>query len=124
MGHLTALRATDHPQRWLAVVMTVLSLGLLAPAASARQPRLRVPVGFTVQTYTTGLQGARLMAVAPNGDVFVSETRTGRVVVLPDRNRDGRPERVSVFASGLNRPHGLAFHGAFLYVANTNAVVR
>ena len=64
------------------------------------------------------------MAIAPNDDVFVSETKTGRVVVLPDRNHDGKSDGVFIFASGLNRPHGLAFHTGFLYVANTNAVVR
>ena len=72
----------------------------------------------------SGITKARFMAIAPNGDVFVSETKTGRVVVLPDRNHDGKSDGVFIFASGLNRPHGLAFHTGFLYVANTNAVVR
>ncbi len=105
---------------WIAGVF----LALTVNASAARNPQLRVPAGFSVQTYATGLKGVRLMALAPNGDLFVSETKAGRVLVLPDRNHDGRPDRAVVFASGLNRPHGLAFHGGFLYVANTNAVLR
>ncbi len=105
---------------WIAGIL----LSLIVSVNEARSPQLHVPAGFSVQTYASGLKGVRLMALAPNGDLFVSETRAGRVLVLPDRNHDGRPDRVLTFAAGLNRPHGLAFHGGYLYVANTNAALR
>jgi glucose/arabinose dehydrogenase len=43
--------------------------------------------------------------------------REGRILVLPDENGDGVADRTVVYASGLGRPHGLAFHGPDLFVA-------
>ena len=53
------------------------------------------------------------MALAPNGDVFVAEPArgNGKITVLRDADQDGVAETRETFASGLNRPFGLAFHG-------------
>jgi glucose/arabinose dehydrogenase len=90
--------------------------------------QLKVPQGFEIRQLTSGLQGPRLMRVAPNGDIFVSESGAGRITVLrpaPDHSSVGTKE---VFASGLNRPFGIAFYPAnnpqWVYVANTDSVVR
>jgi glucose/arabinose dehydrogenase len=68
------------------------------------------------------------MALAPNGDVFVAEpgpqANTGRILVLRDRDNDGRADERFVFATGLMQPFGMAFWKDYFYVANTNAVVR
>ncbi len=54
----------------------------------------------------------------------------GRIKVLRDADGDGKPETVSVFASGLRQPFGLAFYPpspaapTHLYVGNTGSVVR
>ena len=85
---------------------------------------LRLPEGFRIATYASGFQKVRFMTFAPNGDLFVSDTGAGRVYALPDRDKDGKPDAKLVFAEGLRQPHGLEFHGGFLYVANTDAVVR
>nr|WP_237725012.1 sorbosone dehydrogenase family protein [Deinococcus alpinitundrae] len=61
------------------------------------------------------------MVVAPNGDVFLSDTGAGKVYVLRGK---AKADSQQVFAQGLNQPHGLAFHGNYLYVANTDGVVR
>ncbi len=85
---------------------------------------LRVPAGFRANIYANGLRHARWLAVAPNGDVFVAETGAGRITVLGDADRDGVAERRAVFADGLDRPHGMAFHGGHLYVGEPTRVVR
>lgn len=85
---------------------------------------LTLPPGFQASVYASGMKKPRLMALAPNGDLFVTDSAAGRVYVLPDRDADGQPERREVFAEGLNGPHGLEFQGDFLYVANTDRVVR
>ncbi|GGR05924.1 sorbosone dehydrogenase [Deinococcus ruber] len=85
---------------------------------------LTLPAGFHAAIYATGFKKPRLMALAPNGDVFVSDDSTGQVSVLLDRNHDGTLDAQQVFASGLNKPSSLVFHGGFLYVANTDAIVR
>ena len=88
----------------------------------------RVPDGFAVQEFARDLSQPRAIVTAPNGDVFVAESRANRVRVLRDANHDGKPELSEVFAGGLNRPFGIAFHPPgpepkFLYIGNTDAVV-
>ncbi len=89
------------------------------------QPRqLNVPPGFEVSVFAAGLGDPRFMAFSPDGDLYVSVPYEGKVLVLPDRDHDGVPDSVQTFASGLNRPHGLAWHDGYLYIANTDSVVR
>lgn len=79
----------------------------------------QVPQGFTVSLFAGGLGKPRFLAVAPNGDVFVSESDFGKITVLAQRG--GHLKRAT-FASGFAQPHGLAFHDGALYVADTQAV--
>ena len=90
----------------------------------AANDSLTVPDGFEVNLFASGLEHPRWMAIAPNGDVFLSETREGRITVLRDEDQDGVAEIIETFASGYNRPHGLAFLGDYLYVADLQAVWR
>ncbi len=91
-------------------------------ARGHRKPK--APPGFTVRLFAEGLRHARLLTVAPNGDVFIAESRADRITALRDTNGDGRADRRSTFAEGLSSPSGLAFHGDNLYVADVNAVWR
>ena len=91
---------------------------------SALDGKLQVPAGFKVGQYVTGLAGVRFMAVSPDGAIYASQPRRGRVVRLADANHDGVADAVVEVATGLNQPHGLAFHKGALYVANTNGVVK
>lgn len=91
--------------------------------------KLRLPPGFKIETYTTDVQAPREMKLAPNGDIFLSETQMGRVVVLRPSADGTRPATIETFAQGLDLPNGLAFypsgsHPKWLYVAETNRVVR
>lgn len=86
---------------------------------------LKLPSGFKVSLYASGFERPRFMALSPNNDLFVSDPTAGTVSVLQDRNKDGKPDgKPTVYAGNLNQPHGLAFHDGFLYVANTDSVVR
>jgi glucose/arabinose dehydrogenase len=87
------------------------------------------PKGFKVGLYTTGLDNPRLIRTAPNGDFFVAETEKGNVMIFRGITADGKPNTTSIFASGLNEPFGIAFyppgpHPNWLYIGNTNEVVR
>ena len=82
------------------------------------------PPGFTVSAFATGLADPRWMAVAPNGDVFLTEPTPGKVVVLRDKTGAGHGQVMATFASGFSLPHGLAFHDGALYVADLKAVYR
>jgi len=85
--------------------------------------KLRTPRGIVVTEFAK-VPGARAMAVAPDGSVYVSLPRRGEIVRLVDANGDGVAESQDVAVSGLNRPHGMAFRDGWFYIANTDGVVR
>ena len=89
----------------------------------------QAPAGFKVELYATGLTNPRLIRTAPNGDLFVAESATGRIKVLRGISKDGKAESVEIFAAGLRMPFGIAFYPPgpnpkFVYVGNTDSVVR
>jgi len=89
----------------------------------------QAPAGFKVEQVATGLENARQVVTAPNGDLFLSESTAGRVRVLRGLSKEGKIEANYVFASGLTMPYGIAFYPPgptpeYVYVGNTNSVVR
>src|SRR3954471_17491209 len=90
----------------------------------------RVPAGFKIEQYASGFSYPRYLLTAPNGDIFVTESRENSIKVLRDTEADGKPDITETFAnSGMTKPFGIAFYPPgpdpqFLYVANTNGVVR
>jgi glucose/arabinose dehydrogenase len=98
-----------------------------------RQPagaQPRVPAGFKIEQFASGFSYPRYLATAPNGDIFVTESNQNSVKILRDTDGDGKPDLTETFANtGMNKPFGIAFYPPgpepqFLYVANTNGVVR
>jgi glucose/arabinose dehydrogenase len=87
--------------------------------------RFRLPGGFKINVFAKRLDDPRWLAVAPNGDVFVSEPKADSVVLLRDGDGNGVAEVVRPYVStGLDRPHGLAFRSGWLYVADLRGVQR
>lgn len=91
--------------------------------------KLAVPAGFKVELFAKGLNGGRIVRVAPNGDIFIAETRANRIRVLRAADGATAPTADDIFAEGLDRPFGIAFYpnGAepeWVYFANNNSVVR
>ena len=87
------------------------------------------PAGFKVDLYADGLSNPRLIRTAPNGDLFLAESEPGEIKVVRGVSPDGRAALVQRFASGLNKPFGIAFYPPgdapkWIYVADTDSVVR
>ena len=109
--------------------------------------------GLAVAALARDLEHPRWLYVLPNGDVLVAETnaparpddgkgiraffmkalmrRAGagvpsanRITLLRDNDGDGVAETRATFVAGLNSPFGMALVGEYLYVANTDAVLR
>ncbi|MGB0065591.1 MAG: sorbosone dehydrogenase family protein, partial [Terracidiphilus sp.] len=68
------------------------------------------PTGFKVELYTTGLDNPRLIRFAPNGDLFLAESETGKIKVFRGVDANGQPQQTSFFATGLHQPFGIAFY--------------
>ncbi|HEX4113939.1 MAG TPA: PQQ-dependent sugar dehydrogenase [Stellaceae bacterium] len=89
----------------------------------------KAPAGFTVRLFTDKLEGPRLIRIAPNGDIFVAESRAGRIAVLRAGGDGGKPTETSTFTEGLDGPFGIAFYPPgpdpqFVYIGDTDGVVR
>jgi glucose/arabinose dehydrogenase len=105
------------------------------------------PAGFVVTKFAEGMKSPRNIVIAPNGDVIVVLSNSQRtkveqadneitgkaksevqgksvntVMLFRDANKDGTPEVVSTFLTGLNQPYGATFIGNSFYVANTDGV--
>src|SRR5207244_7872385 len=89
----------------------------------------KVPPGFKIELYASGFRDPRFLLTAPNGDIFVVESRANQIRVLRDINGDGKPDVTETFAErNLNKPFGIAFYQPgdtpqLLYVAITTAVL-
>lgn len=90
-------------------------------------PTLQVPEGFTVNVFAEGLESPRWLALTPDGDVLVTETRENRIRLLKDINGDGVADQKTPFAdasNGLDIPFGMAFAPGYFFLGNTAAVRR
>jgi len=98
------------------------------PSKRVPQPadaKLFLPQGFKINVFAEGnFREPRWMALAPNGDVFLADSRANSIIVLRDKNRDGVAEERFVFSDKLSQPFGMAFHKDWFYVANTDSIVR
>jgi glucose/arabinose dehydrogenase len=52
------------------------------PATDQRIAALKVPQGFEVKAFAKDLKNIRIIAVAPNGDIYVSRREQGDVLLL------------------------------------------
>ena len=87
------------------------------------------PKGFKVDLYATGLDNPRLLRTAPNGDIFLAESETGKIRVFRGVDASGKAKETSVFTEGLHQPFGIAFYPSgnkpmWIYIGDTDGIVR
>ena len=87
---------------------------------------ISLPPGFAIGVFAQGLNKPRMMAIGPDGALYVADRGNNRVVRLADTNQDGQADGIQVVASGLNQPSSLAFNpnDNSLYVAETTRIWR
>lgn len=109
----------------------------------------KAPDGFVVEKFADGFENPRWIYITPNGDVLVAESNSNhsfiekvggfilgasrsnnlrhsadRITMLRDTNKDGITDQKETLLTGLNQPFGMLVIDKWLYVANTNALVR
>src|SRR6266498_3502409 len=92
-----------------------------APEDKLPIPQLKLPKGFKIEVYASGIANARSLRLGDKGTVFVSNRLLDKVYAIVDRN--GKRE-AKVIASGLDRPNGLAFHKGALYIAEGTKISK
>jgi len=100
--------------------------GIAAPpfaAAADKLPlaQLKLPKGFKIEVYASGIPDARSMRIGDKGTVFVGNRVQDKVYAVVDK--DGK-RQVKVIASGLDRPNGLAFKDGTLYIAEGTRISK
>ena len=112
----------------IAIISVVTFAGAAAaPACDPDNGGLKLPQGFCATVVADNLGRARHLAVAPNGDLFVS-TQTGRggtgggVFSLRDTDGDGKFDKREHFGEGSVT--GVALRNGYVYYATTNSIVR
>lgn len=103
----------------------LLGRGVAPPSAAEVDRHLGVPAGFRLELYSDDVPLARFMVATDGGHLLVTRTRAGAVSILePDGDGDGRADRHRVLLEGLDRPHGIALHDGWLYVAQRTSISR
>jgi glucose/arabinose dehydrogenase len=124
-GLLRKITVSDLPKPF--ATQSVATKSRIVPRPQSVMPQ--APPSFQVGLFATGLEVPRVIRVAANGDVFVVESRAGRVRVFRGMSANGNAEKSVVFANGFHEPYGLVFYPAgsnprWIYVANTDSVIR
>ena len=93
------------------------------PAAADKLPtaKLKLPPGFNIEVYASGIANTRSLRVGDKGTVFVG-TRFGNKVTAIVK-KDGKTE-IKTIAEGLYRPNGLAYHKGTLYIAELSQISK
>src|SRR5215510_8800061 len=84
-------------------------------------PQLKLPKGFKVELYASGIPNARSLRLGDKGTVFVSNRVLDKVYAIVHR---GGKRETKIIASGLDRPNGLAFHNGTLYIAEGTQISK
>jgi len=110
-----------HQRFLIFFILVICSPALLwADAAS----RLKMASGFTASIYAPDLEGARGMALSPDGVLYACQMDDGRVVALLDPGNSGVSTETKTVIEGLHHPHSLAFYQGSLYVGEVDRVSR
>jgi glucose/arabinose dehydrogenase len=88
-----------------------------------------LPEGFSAELVASGIESPRTIRVAPNGDIFVADSKANQIRVFRLEEGAAKVEEDGIFAGGLHQPYGIAFYPPgpnpeWIYVGNSNSVVR
>lgn len=127
------------------------TVDIAKPVGWANGAKPSVAPGLAIQAFASGLDHPRWLYELPNGDVLVAETNSpprpnagivqrvmnfflgragaavpsaNRITLLRDTNGDGVADLKTPFLTGLNSPFGMVLFDGYLYIGNTDALVR
>jgi glucose/arabinose dehydrogenase len=97
------------------------------PAENKTGLPLMLPDQLSISVFARDLNAPREIIFDPKGRIVASIPSQGKVVLLPDENKDGLSDRTVTLISNLNRPNGLAFHctggtDCRIFIAEVNQV--
>lgn len=93
------------------------------PTAADKLPvaKLKLPPGFHIEVFASGVGNARSIRVGDDGTVYVSSRTVGKVYAIVEK--DGK-RVVKTIASGMHSPNGIALHNGTLYIAEIERISK
>src|SRR5215468_9764943 len=104
-----------------ATLAPVVAPPLAAAADKVPVDKLKVPKGFKVEVYASGIPNARSLRLGDKGTVFVSNRTLDKLYAIVDK---GGKREVKVIAKDLYRPNGIALHDGTLYIAELSQISK
>lgn len=93
--------------------------------------RIQLPEGFSISVYAEGVEGARSIALAEDGTLYVGTLGAlsggdpiGNVYAVTNPDGDGVGDEVITIAEDLHYPNGVAVRDGDLYVAEIGRITR
>src|SRR3954462_15527340 len=122
---------THPPDDWFLGDETEAQKGLAPPSGpptgrseaeiTATLKKIKLPQGFKIELYASGVLEARQMAWGDKGTLFVGSFGLGNVYAIMD---NGGKKEVKTVLKGLTMPTGLAFQDGALYVVAINKLIK
>jgi glucose/arabinose dehydrogenase len=84
---------------------------------------IKLPEGFSISVYAPGIKNARAMALGADGTVYAGSRKEGKLYSIKDKNGDGKTDKITVLATGLHMPTGVAYHKGDLYVSEVSRIL-
>jgi glucose/arabinose dehydrogenase len=94
---------------------------LVTPADKLPLAKIKVPKGFKVEVYASGIRNARTLRVGDKGTVFVGNWQGNKVWAITDK---GGKRVAKVLYKDLDWPNGLAFYNGTLYIAEHTKISK
>jgi len=94
---------------------------LTTPADKLPLAKIKVPKGFKVEVYASGIKNARTLRVGDKGTVFVGNWQGNKVWAITNK---GGKRQAKVLYDKLDWPNGLAFHKGALYIAEHSKISK
>ncbi len=92
------------------------------PVAADKLPKLKVPAGFKVEVYQSGVLDARGLRRGDKGTIFVSSLFVaGKIYAITEK---GGKRELKTILSDLELPSGIEFRKGALYVATPKKIMR
>lgn len=127
---------------WILIVVFIIALaaaifielGVRPAVKSDSLDAIDLPQGFVIDVFAGNLGGSPVstpgtsrgprMMLLKDDVLFVTLTRQGKVVALPDRDGDNKADEVITFIDGLESPHGIDYYNGWFYLAGEKRVIR
>jgi glucose/arabinose dehydrogenase len=83
--------------------------------------------GFKLTVAESSIKAPRFLENGPDGALFVSVPREGKIIACRDKDKDGKFESITTFVEGhdpKNILQGMQWHDGWLWVAEISAMYK